>query len=134
MSPPAVAVKDETNFIEAVVETSVVKATQPIARDVQNIQLSVAKMIGSQDEHKDHVHRSLGRIEDSLKKQASKIGHIEGIVNIHEAERQAQSKGEKKSGFHFSPLHLTLALSLGLVVVAVIGHLAGADVIGIFRR
>lgn len=127
------AIEEDTNFIETMVEESVVRASQPIANDVKKISHAVAQMSGSQQEHKDHVHRSLGRIEDSLKKQASKIGKIEGIVDIHEAERQARSKGEKKQ-FHFTGMHLTLALSLGLVVIAVIGHLAGVDVIGVFKR
>ena len=125
-SPAVVQIEPQDMLDEKDLEVAISKAIRPLSE-------TVAKMAGSHEEHRDHVHRSLGRIEDSLKKQSSAIGRIDGKVQIHEAQiSEMRGKGEKKP-IHFNGTHLTLILLGVLGLVAIAGTAVGIDVLGWFR-
>jgi hypothetical protein len=122
--------------LEAVVDRSITKHTQPIDESVRNIELTVATMSGSLEEHKSHVNSQLVSINTSIRENSRQIGELAGVAKNHDAdiaELFGQSKGEKKTRLNITPSHLTLMLSLGIGVVVIIGAVVGVDLIGVFK-
>jgi len=121
---------------EQSVEDIVARHTRPINASIRNIELSIAKMAGSLDEHKRTVHRQLGGINKAVRETSRQVGEVAGSVNHHEAEIAElfrSGKGEKKRGSFFQPTHLTLVLWLGLGIVVIIGAFFGVDIVRLWK-
>ena len=120
---------------EATVERIITSHTRPINNSIRAIELSVAKMSGSFEEHQSQVNDQLGGITKSIKETARQIGEVAGSVSHHEGEiaELFRSKDEKNKGSLFQPSHLTLSLSIGLVIVITIGTFVGVDVMGLWK-
>jgi hypothetical protein len=117
---------------DVVTEQQQLEAT--IAHAIAPLSRAVAKMSGSVDEHKDHVHRSLARIEKTQKDQGRELGGISAMVRRHETEISSIQNGkDEKKPFKFSGTHLTLILLGVLGLVAMAGTALGVDILGFFK-
>jgi len=118
------------------VDAAIARHIRPIKESIREIELSVARMSGSLDEHKKAVSKQLNTLTDAVHKSISTSSRVAGTVDHHEAEIAElfrQGKGEKKTGFNFTPSHLTLALWLGLGLVVIVGAAYGVDVLELWK-
>ena len=117
------------------VEHIIAKHTQPLHKSIRSIELSIARMSGSFEEHKTMTSKQLGGITKSIRDTSRHVGEVAGSVRHHEAEiaELYRSKGEKRSGPFFQPTHLTLVLWLGLGLVVIAGAWFGVDVVRLWK-